>query len=55
MKLKKLFYKIAIRLVVLCGLKYWATKKHVKKVSVAEMRMLRWMSENTLRHRISAS
>jgi len=28
---------------------YWTTKKHVKKTSVAKMRILKWMSGYTVR------
>ena len=44
-KLKRKFYKIAIRLAMLYGTECWAVKKqHIHKMSVVEMRMLRWIS-----------
>lgn len=36
--------KKTIRPALLCGMEFWANKKeHAKKLSVSEMRMLRWM------------
>ena len=49
MKLKEKIYRMDIRLVMLCGLECWAIKKQIQKMSVSEMRMLRWMSGNTLK------
>ena len=44
------FYRTAIRSVLLYGTKCWAIKKyHAQKMSIAEMRMLRWMCGNTRR------
>jgi len=44
-KLKRKFYKIAIQLTMLYGTECWAVKKqHIHKMSVVEMRMLRWIS-----------
>ena len=41
---------MTIRLVLLYGLECWAFRKgHSRKMGVAEMRMLRWMSEHTLK------
>jgi hypothetical protein len=35
------------------GVEYWATKgQHVQKMSVAEMRMLRWICGHTRKDRI---
>ena len=40
------FYKIAIRVSILYGTACWAIKKqHVYKMSIAEMRMLRYLSK----------
>jgi hypothetical protein len=42
------FYKAAVRPAILYGTECWAVKKQrVHKMSVAEMRMLRWISGNT--------
>ena len=39
---------------LLYGTKYWAIKRyHVKKMSVAEMRMLQLMCGNTRRYKVS--
>jgi hypothetical protein len=47
-KLKDKFYMTAIRLVMMYGAECWATKgQHVQKMSVAEMRMLRWICGHT--------
>ncbi|GMP94361.1 hypothetical protein CsSME_00043841 [Camellia sinensis var. sinensis] len=52
-KLKGKFYRTAIRPAMLYGTECWATKKqHVDKMSVAEMRMLRWMCGKTKQDRI---
>ena len=38
---------------MLYGIECWATKrKYIQKMSVAEMRMLRWVSGNTWKDRI---
>ncbi|KAI0519248.1 hypothetical protein KFK09_006690 [Dendrobium nobile] len=53
LKLKEKFYKIVVRPAMLYGAECWPLKeKHNTKLSVAEMRMLRWMSGFTLRDRI---
>ncbi|KAI0497081.1 hypothetical protein KFK09_023409 [Dendrobium nobile] len=53
LKLKKKFYKMVVRPAMLYGAECWPLKKkHNTKLSVAEMRMLRWMSSFTLRDRI---
>ncbi|GMP81861.1 hypothetical protein CsSME_00036427 [Camellia sinensis var. sinensis] len=47
-RLKGKFYRTAIRPAMLYGTECWATKKqHIDKMSVAEMRMLRWMCGKT--------
>ena len=46
-------YKIAIRLAITYGVKYWSIKKQqIQKMSVVEMRMLRWISGKTSKSRI---
>lgn len=53
LKLKEKFYKIPIRPAMLYGAECWATnKQHIHKMSVAEMRMLRWMNGKTRKDRI---
>jgi hypothetical protein len=53
LKLKGKFYRTAIRSVMLYGVEYWPTKRwHVQQLSVAEMRMLRWICGNTRRDRV---
>ena len=37
---------------MLYGTKYWATKLHVHKMSVVELKMLRWMCGKTKKDRI---
>jgi hypothetical protein len=52
-KLKGKFYRTAIRPAMLYGTECWPMKKQqVTKMSVAEMRMLRWMCGKTRRDRI---
>jgi hypothetical protein len=52
-KLKDKFYRTAIRPVMMYGVKYWAIKgQHVQKMSVAEMRMLRWICDHRRKDRI---
>ncbi|KAK9070519.1 hypothetical protein SSX86_010921 [Deinandra increscens subsp. villosa] len=47
-KLKGKFYKVVVRSAMLYGSESWAIKKtQVRKLEVAEMRMLRWMSGHT--------
>ena len=49
-KLKGKFYRTVIRPTMLYGTECWATKKqHISKMSVAEMRMLRWLCGKTVR------
>jgi len=48
LKLKGKFYRTVVRPPMLYGTECWAVKsQHKSKVSVAEMRMLRWMSGKT--------
>ena len=45
--IRKFFYKIAVRLAMLYVIKFWTVKKqHIYKMSVAKMRMLKWISRN---------
>ena len=46
------FYRTAIRPAMLYGAEYWPTKRHVQQISVAEMRMLRWICAHTRRDRV---
>jgi hypothetical protein len=53
LKLKDKFYKTAIQLTMLYGAEYWPTKRrYVQQLSVAEMRMLRWICGHTRRDRV---
>jgi hypothetical protein len=53
LKLKNKFYRITIRPFMLYGAECWPTKRrHVQQLSVAEMRMLRWIFGNTRRDRV---
>ena len=53
LKLKGKFYRTAVRPALLYGTECWAVKsQHETQVSVAEMRMLRWMSGKTRHDRI---
>ncbi|WP_227626107.1 hypothetical protein, partial [Klebsiella pneumoniae] len=52
-KLKGKFYKMVVRPIMLYGVECWPLKeKHRSKLSVTEMRMLRWMSGFTLKDRM---
>ncbi|KAF3665242.1 ATP-dependent (S)-NAD(P)H-hydrate dehydratase [Capsicum annuum] len=52
-KLKDKFYRVVVRPAMLYGAKCWLVKNfHIKKLKVAEMRMLRWMCGLTRRDRI---
>jgi hypothetical protein len=53
LKLKGKFYRIAIRPAMLYGAECWSTKRrHVQQLSVAEMRMLRWICGSTRKDRV---
>jgi hypothetical protein len=53
LKLKGKFYRTVIRPAILYGAEYWSTKRrHVQQLSIAEMRMLRWICGNTRRDRV---
>jgi hypothetical protein len=53
LKLKCKFYRTAIRLAMLYGVECWPTKRrHVQQLSIAEIRMLRWIYGNTRRDRV---
>jgi hypothetical protein len=53
LKLKGKFYRTAIRPAMLYGAEYWPTKRrYVQQLSVAEMRMLRWICGHTRRDRV---
>jgi hypothetical protein len=53
LKLKGKFYRTAIRPAMLYGVECWPTKRrHVQQLSVAEMRMLQWICDNTRRNRV---
>ncbi|ONM53611.1 Retrovirus-related Pol polyprotein LINE-1 [Zea mays] len=52
-KLKGKFYRTTIRPAMLYGAECWPTKRrHVQQLSVAEMRMLRWICGHTRRDRV---
>jgi hypothetical protein len=53
LKLKSKFCRTAIRPAMLYGAECWSTKRrHVQRLSVAEMRMLRWICSHTRRDRV---
>jgi hypothetical protein len=53
LKLKGKFYRTAIRPAMLYGAECWPTKRrHVQQLSVDEMRMLRWICDNTRRDQV---
>ncbi len=53
MRVKGKVYKTVVRPAMMYGAETWAVKKaHEKKLDVAEMRMLRWMSGVTKMDRI---
>jgi hypothetical protein len=52
-KLKDKFYRTAIRPTMMYDAECWATKgQHIQKISVAEMRMLRWICGHTRKDKI---
>jgi hypothetical protein len=52
-KLKGKFYRTAIRPAMLYGAECWFTKRqHVQQLSLAEMRMLRWICGHIRRDRV---
>jgi hypothetical protein len=52
-KLKGKFYITTIRPAMMYGVECWATKgQHIQKMSVAEMRMLRWICGHTRKDQI---
>ena len=52
-KLKGKFYRTAIRPVMLYCAECWLTKRrHIQQLSVAEMRMLRWICGHTRMDRV---
>ena len=51
-KLKGKFYRTTIRPAMLYGVECWPTKRHVQQISVAEIRMLRWICGHTRRDRV---
>jgi hypothetical protein len=52
-KLKGKFYRMVIRPAMLYGVERWPTKRRqVQQLSVAEMRMLRWICGHTKRYRV---
>ena len=49
LRLKGKFYRVAIRPALLYGTKCWPVKKiYEQKIKVVEMKILRWMSGNTI-------
>ena len=53
LKLKGKFYRTVVRPTLIYGSECWPVKKKdVQKISVAEMRMLRWMSGVTRKDRL---
>jgi hypothetical protein len=53
LKLKSKFYRTAIRPAMLYGAECWPTKRrYVQQLSVAEMRMLRWICGHTRRDQV---
>lgn len=52
-KLKGKFYRVVVRPALLYGAECWPVKKaHIRKIKVAEMRVLRWMCGCTRKGRI---
>ena len=52
-KLNSKLYKTTLRLAMLYDIEHWVVKKqHIHKMSIAKIRMLRQVSENTRKDRI---
>jgi len=51
-RLKGKLYRTAIRLAILYVTECWATKKHLEKMSIVEMRMLRWMCDKIRKDKV---
>lgn len=52
-KLNGKFYKTTIKPTMLYDTEYWAIKKqYVNKMSIAEIKMIRWISRNIRKDRI---
>jgi hypothetical protein len=52
-KLKCKFYRTTIRPTMIYDVECWVTKgQHIQKISVAEIRMLRWICDHTRRDQI---
>nr|XP_033512275.1 uncharacterized protein LOC117276960 [Nicotiana tomentosiformis] len=52
-RLKGKCYRVVVRLAMLYGVECWPVKKsHVQKMSLAEMRMLRWICGHTRKDKI---
>lgn len=55
LELMEEFYSTAIKQAILCGSKCWTIKKqNIQKMSLIKMRILRRMSDNTLRDQIKS-
>ena len=53
LSLNEKFYRMTVRPFLLYGTECWANKKqHTQKISVAEMRMLRWMCGKTRMNKV---
>jgi len=49
---RKKFTRLLLRPVVIHGTKCWTIMKHVHKISVIEIRMLRWINGNIRKDKI---
>ncbi|KAM3362933.1 hypothetical protein P3S68_017787 [Capsicum galapagoense] len=53
LKLKDKFYRVSIRSAMLYGAECWPVKNsHIQKLTVAEMRILRWIYGHTKKDRV---
>ena len=53
LSLKGKFYRTAVRPSLLYGTECWTSKKqHTQKISIVEMRMLRWMCGKTRMNKV---